>query len=423
MKQNNYKKDAANCNCKKDCNCDCDCRHDVHQHCKLCEACRKYCEEQKPPCCGDDVPLNRPEFPPAPGWAPGDKPKESPIKPEQTGKEKFKAFDKEVFEIIRRSSNPKGPGLGKRKNEYLPFLVIRANQGDHGTRPFNGIFWESPDIFVAPDMEAENAPDQPPTLGGLAKAGVANTLWAHIWNLGRSPAYNVRIEFYWCNPSLGINASSANLIGFTYTDLGDRYSNKAHKIVKCPQTWIPAFVNNGHECLVVRVFEPLLDSLPANQWEVSKDRHIGQRNIAVVNAASPAHLELMIKTGCNAPQGAADIQIKKANIGDVAWLSLLKGRKEHGFTEPANAETVTGIMHPGTIATKVSAPSFKEVQPAAVSPLLKKEIKYDRTCEEKETFFYMNIDNLKPGECVVYRIIQVVNGKTTGGYTIIAKKD
>lgn len=408
---------------KGTCTCQCHCKDQQHCSCKLCEICEEYCKEKQIYCCGDEIPLNRPKYPVAPGWSQGDKPKESPIKPEQSGAEKFKAFDKAVFEIIRNSGSPKGPRLGKRKDEFLPFLVIRANQGDHGTRPFNGVFWESPDIFIAPDMAAETAPNIPPTLAGTAKAGAPNTLWAHVWNLGRSPVYNVRVEFYWCNPSLGINASSANLIGVVYTDLGDRYSGKAHKIVKCPQTWIPTFVNNGHECLVVRVFEPLLDSLPANQWDVTKDRHIGQRNISVINATSPAHLELMLKTGCNAAQGEADIQIDKANLGEVPWLSLLKNKKEHGYKDPAKAESVIGVMHPTAINKSGFFQSFKDVPPLVVKRLLNKQLRFERTCEEKETFFYMDIDNLSKGECIVYRIKQVVNGKIVGGYTVIAKKD
>jgi hypothetical protein len=222
---------------------------------------------------------------------------------------------------------------------------------------------------------------------------------------------------------LGINSVSAQLIGVAYTDLGDRYNAQAHKIVKCPKTWTPSFVNNGHECLVVRVFEPLLDAIPANQWDVTKDRHIGQRNIAVINASSPAHLELMLKTGCNAAKGDADIQIEKANLGDVGWLALIKGKKDHGYKDPAKPEAVTGIMHPTAINKNGQMPSFKGVQPVAVKPMLKNEVRYERSCEEKECFLYMDVDNLKPGECVVYRVKQVVNGRVTGGYTVIAKKE
>jgi hypothetical protein len=340
-----------------------------------------------------------------------------------SGEEKFKAFDKAVFEIVRASGSPKGPKLGKRKDEFLPLLVIRANPGDHGERPLNGVFWESPDIFVAPDLTAETAPPLPPTKGDIAKAGRPNTLWAHVWNLGRSPVYNARVEFYWCNPSLGINSASANLIGVAHTDLGDRYSGKSHSIVKCPQTWVPRFVNNGHECLVVRVFEPLLDSIPANQWDVTRDRHIGQRNIAVINAASPAHLELMLKTGCAAPRGDAQIQIETARLNEVAWLSLLKGRKDHGLRDPVHAVPVVGLTPPSSVDKKGFLPSFEEVRPEAVKPLLRTTLSYERTCEEKESMLYVHVENLKEGECVVYRIKHLINTKLVGGYTVIAKKD
>jgi hypothetical protein len=340
-----------------------------------------------------------------------------------SGEEKFKVFDRAVFDIIREAGSPKGPKLGKRKDEFLPFLVIRANQGDHGARPINGVFWESPDIFVAPDMTAQAAPRLPPTTGGIAKADAPNALWARVWNLGRSPVYNARVEFYWCNPSLGIDAASANLIGVAHIDLGDRYSGKADAFVKCPETWIPSFVNNGHECLIVRVFEPLLDSLPGNQWDVSRDRHIGQRNIAVVNAASPAHLELMLRTGCAAPRGEAEIQVETAHLSDVGWLSLLKGKKDHGLRNPGSIKQYVGIMPPSSVGKKRFIPSFTEVPPDAMKPLLRKALKYERTCDEKEMMFYLDVDNIKRGECVVYRIKHIVNGRIVGGYTIIAQKD
>ena len=38
---------------------------------------------------------------------------------------------------------------------------------DRGRRPFNGTFWESPDIFVVPNQEADTAPLLPTTFGGI----------------------------------------------------------------------------------------------------------------------------------------------------------------------------------------------------------------------------------------------------------------
>src|SRR5262249_10214682 len=47
------------------------------------------------------------------------------------------------------TTRPKGPTFGPRKDEFLPYLLVRSSSGDRGQRPFNGVFWESPDIYVA----------------------------------------------------------------------------------------------------------------------------------------------------------------------------------------------------------------------------------------------------------------------------------
>ena len=155
-----------------------------------------------------------------------------------------------------------GPVFGPRKDEFLPFLFIRAKAGDRGNRNIIGEFWESPDIYVAPNLEASSAPLMPPTVGGVAQASAPNTLYAHVWNTGKAPAYRVRVEFYWFDPTLGISRSDSNLIGAAYVDLGNRFSHLAewtvmhrqygsflskgcHAIVKCPETWTPKFVNGG----------------------------------------------------------------------------------------------------------------------------------------------------------------------------------
>ena len=199
------------------------------------------------------------------------------------------------------------------------------------------------------------------------------------------------------------------------------FFNECSQIVKCPQTWVPTFENNGHECLVVRVFEPLLDPVSNSVWEVTKDRHTGQRNIAVVEAQSPAHLELKIKTGCTAPQGNAQISIEQVPVTDAYWLSILKGKKDHGYKQAGMQKSVMGVMTPTGISKQNI--SFQGVSPEAVKRLLHQSLEYERTCDEKETFLYLHIEDLRPGECDVFRVIQRSNGKISGGYTVIAKKD
>jgi hypothetical protein len=193
------------------------------------------------------------------------------------------------------STPPWNSWPGTRGDLFLPFLFMRANAGDLGARPVVGPFWESPDILLLADVDPAVAPATPPDLGQTAQAGKPTTLYAHVWNFGVAQAPDVVVEFYWCDPTLGINATGAHLVGVTAVALGARGSGRSHAVVKCPTTWYPTFVNGGHECLLVRVWDETSDGLGDPQWDASLNRHVAQRNIHVVQAgdqgmqrASPA---------------------------------------------------------------------------------------------------------------------------------------
>jgi hypothetical protein len=405
--------------------CDCKC-HQLRITVRCCpchtrgfDDCK--CGETKR-CCGEAEPPNRPDFPKPPGWEPGDKPAENPLEG-ATGIDDLKGkFNQAVIDIIRTGGSAKGPKFGPRKNEYLPFLLIRADAGDRGRRALSIPFWESPDVFVAPNLDATIAPATPTTLGGVAMAGVPNTLWAHVWNLGRSPVYNARVEFYWFNPCLGFNRAAANLIGVTYVDLDDRTSGNAHRIVKCPVSWIPQFVNDGHECLMVRVFEPLTDPLTPSQWDARNDRHIGQRNISVVNASSPAAIELHLSLGCGIPPGPAQLHIQEVKPEEIKWLSVLEGKRDHGYHSGGDVKAVVGFTYPTLVRSNSNKASLKGIDLDSASKLLHQRLIFERGCDELEVLFFMHVDGLKQGECKVYRIMQTIDGKVTGGYTIVARK-
>ena len=98
-------------------------------------------------------------------------------------------------------------------------------------------------------MKPSSAPAVPLQLGQVAEANADNTIYAHIWNFGKAAAREVVVEFYWCNPAIGINPGGVNLIGQTFTQLGARGSGNAHAVVKCPESWNATYVNGGHECL------------------------------------------------------------------------------------------------------------------------------------------------------------------------------
>jgi hypothetical protein len=337
-------------------------------------------------------------------------------------KERKHLFDKAVIDILRTGGGPMGPKFGARKDEYLPYLVVRANAGDRGARPLSVPFWESPDIFIAPDIDAHSAPDSPTTYAGLAKADVPNTLWAHVWNLGHAPVYNARVEFYWFDPTLGFSESAANLIGVAHVDLGNRSSGKAHAFVKCPNSWVPKFVNGGHECLMVRCFEPLTDALGPNPFDASDNRHIAQRNIHVQNASSPATVQIALRLGCGVGRGLASLTIHAVEASKLPWLQLLTDRKQPVLTEAGKAEVIAGLLPPNLWSENPSRHTMRNLSIDAAKQILRPRLDFERGCEELEATVYISVDGLQKGECKVFRVEQRVSGKLVGGYTIIARK-
>jgi hypothetical protein len=199
-----------------------------------------------------------------------------------------------ILEILREfCSGPSGPGGGEqpqRKDLYLPYLLFRAHPGDRGDRPLppGTPLRESPDIFVAPSVRAQDAPSLPPTPGGAAEAGVPNTVYAHVWNLGKAPAFDVRVEFYWFSPALVTETAGANLIGRAGINLGSYRSSQSHSVVKCPVDWVPGYGNGGHGCLVVRAYTLISDRLGPNEWNARLNRHVAQRNITVTEPPGEA---------------------------------------------------------------------------------------------------------------------------------------
>lgn len=178
--------------------------------------------------------------------------------------------------------NPSKDGVwvGPRPDLDLPYLFMRANPGDLGARPVVGApFWESPDIFILAGVSPELAPNLPPKLGEVALAGQPNTLYAHVWNFGKAAANEVIVEFYWVDPALGISPDSVHLIAQTFTSLGAKGSGRSHAVVKCPEAWTPTYVNGGHECLLVRVWDNPSDLPGEPKFDASINRHVSQRNI------------------------------------------------------------------------------------------------------------------------------------------------
>jgi hypothetical protein len=316
-------------------------------------------------------------------------------------------------------NQPDQPGVwgGPRSDLQLPYLFMRANAGDLGVRPVvNAPFWESPDIFILAGVDPASAPDIPPALGQVAQAGQPNTIYAHVWNFGNASANEVLVEFYWVNPALGISADSVNLIAQTVTAIGTKGSGNAHVMVKCPEAWVPTFVNGGHECLLVRVWDNPSDLPGQPPFDASWNRHVAQRNIHV-NAPGmttggalglkPAGFALqqpiLIKVGplFGAP---ATVAVERVAPSAVPWLQLRTGTRG---VFPAMA-TPTGM--PALSPPTTTGGGFPTTGGAA---------RHTVHGDDKHVAFSTTDQAPGPGEAHVYRVNATQDGVVFGGYTIV----
>jgi hypothetical protein len=296
---------------------------------------------------------------------------------------------------------------------------MRANAGDQGARPVVGPFWESPDILLLADTDPAVAPPVPPDLGQTAVAGRPTTLYAHVWNFGLSAAPNVVVEFFWCDPALGIGPASANRIGFTRVALGARGSGRSHAVVKCPTPWFPTFVNGGHECLLVRIWDETSDGLGTPPWDAALNRHVAQRNIHVAAAGEGLHpMARMLGAAARAEAGFAPLTLKvgplygeTAQVGvervaphAVPWLQQRTGVRGQF---PAQA-AATGVPLLGAPTTVGGGPGGGGTAP-----------QHDVDGDDQQVELTTGDEVPGPGEAHVYRITASQQGEVFGGYTVV----
>jgi hypothetical protein len=296
---------------------------------------------------------------------------------------------------------PPGSWPGERNRLLLPMLFIRANPGDTGTRPVVGPFWESPDIFILAGVAPPDAPERPGQLGQIGVVDHDNTLYAHIWNFGLAAAPDVLVDFAWADPSLGINASSVQLIGQTSCSLGPRGSGRSHAIVKCPESWRPRFTNGGHECLLVRAWTLSDDRLNTPEWDASLNRHVGQRNIHVVQGTTPDPISLRIGPLYGAP---GLVSVTRAAPATMPWLLVHAGSRG-SFPRAALATGSAGLSSPRRVGNA----------PPTGTPAGQQEV----TGDDQAVSFTSTDDPPGDGQAHVYRVIAEQDGTTVGGYTVV----
>src|SRR5690242_16116569 len=80
-------------------------------------------------------------------------------------------------------------------------------------------WWASPDIWVVPGDD----PDGPI---GSPVAGTPAYVWARVTNNGETAVSDATVRFYWANPSVGVDRTTANLIGTAFVTLAGGQSDE-----------------------------------------------------------------------------------------------------------------------------------------------------------------------------------------------------
>lgn len=225
--------------------------------------------------------------------------------------------------------HPEGPGpeklvddypLGRfqaERTDYFLRIVLRYAFGDTGNRPLpSGTnFWESPDVWVV-SSAGWNVP----------VAGEPNHLFARVTNRGKMDAPDVRVRFWWANPSLAITETNAHEIGKDeppiMVPLVPAHSSV---VVECPYPWTPTIENQGHECVLAEAAPLYGDPITAPLDPVN-DRHVCQKNLHVIAVEAGQHFDFRI--------GVANVSTLAQPV--AVHMRTLSGQEVHaGLTAPA----------------------------------------------------------------------------------------
>jgi hypothetical protein len=184
---------------------------------------------------------------------------------------------------------PGGDGTGTepkgkppRKDLILPFLLIRSFPADMGARPTSIPQWT-----FCPDVLVKDASSDP--IGRILTRDEAQSfmaafryrtwgpaqldVWVHVWNLGRAPAYGVRVRTWAAGPS------GKEYLGGTSLNLPDRVTPGSHVLIKVA-SWHPAQPPGatGLMKLKIRATAECLTDVAKPNSDPAHDRHTAEND-------------------------------------------------------------------------------------------------------------------------------------------------
>jgi hypothetical protein len=190
----------------------------------------------------------------------------------------------------------------------------------------------SPNLWVVPGDDPEGPP-------GMPIAGTNAYLWARVRNTGSTKVDNATVNFYWANPAVGVDRNTATPVGTAYVTLDGGQTSD----VLCLVPWVPVYVNQGHECILAEAFHPVADPLPTGvAFNVPTDRHVAQRNLAVLKVPAPQprfHFAFEIHNP-GRQEGVFNVNAAQGRVENVKRLLPLLGRD---VVLPQNEAKVTRL--------------------------------------------------------------------------------
>jgi hypothetical protein len=307
------------------------------------------------------------------------------------------------------------PPQGRDKNglHYTPWLVVRYQGGDDGSRPLPPptVFWESPDVWTQGSMGINMPVVNEPT-----------QVFARVTNLGLEDAIGATIQYWWANPSIAITEATATPIG-TLTGVTIPAQNSL--VFQSPTDWVPIEVNFGHECLIVQAFVPVFDPLTVPMQPLA-DRHVGQKNEWLVTVAPSMMFHFALE--------ARNFTTEDQEVEVAIRRGIIPRNFEKRFGRPGLLPAE--LLDPsGTIPLQIDigAKPIATAPPSIASralipprpgmdclgPALVSATQLFRHGEVRRVVVAGALPpSAAPGEIYVFRITQSIAQKVVGGYTL-----
>jgi hypothetical protein len=143
---------------------------------------------------------------------------------------------------------------------------------------------------------------------------------------------------------------------------------------------------------------------------------VGQRNIAIVQASSPASLDLVLDLGWPDRPGDAGVDVEVAPPAAMEWLRVLTNLRTPGFIAPAK-EIAVDLLPPAPAGSARRALGLEPGEGAEA--LLAQRERFQLGCDRLELTLHASVADLKRKEAQVVRVRQHVDGEIAGGYSVV----